>query len=54
MLFGGLGEWFKPTVLKTVDRMMNAIHPFESDTLLYFIYNQALSIFSFSYWKTIR
>ena len=32
--FGGLGEWFKPAVLKTADRMLNAVRPFESDILL--------------------
>ena len=31
---GGLGEWFKPAVLKTADRMLNAVRPFESDILL--------------------
>ena len=34
MYFGGLGEWFKPAVLKTADRMLNAVRPFESDILL--------------------
>lgn len=34
ILFGGLGEWFKPAVLKTADRMLNAVRPFESDILL--------------------
>ena len=34
MYSGGLGEWFKPAVLKTADRMLNAVRPFESDILL--------------------
>ena len=43
MYFSGMGEWFKPAVLKTAERMMNALPPFESEFHCEFYLNTCLN-----------